>query len=84
MVYYKMTELSIEHVLLFIVAAFLLYHLMGSCGCGDGFSVGGQPRMAVPKFMVIDDSCDKCKSMCNCLPATMFSGASGCNKCLDI
>ena len=36
-----MTELSIEHVLLFVVAAFLLYHLMGSCGCGDGFSVGG-------------------------------------------
>jgi hypothetical protein len=39
-----MTELSIEHVLLFVVAAFLLYHLMGSCGCGDGFSVGGKRR----------------------------------------
>ena len=29
-----------EHLLLFVVAAFLLYHLMGSCGC-NGFSVGG-------------------------------------------
>ena len=85
MVYYKMTELSIEHILLFVVAAFLLYHLMGSYGCsGNGFRVGGQFRIAVPKFTVIDNSCDKCKSMCNCLPPTMLSpGASGCNKCLD-
>jgi len=39
-----MVELSVEHVLLFVVAAFLLYHLMGSCLCsyGNGFSVGGQ------------------------------------------
>ena len=77
-----MTELSIEHILLFVVAAFL-YHLMGSYGCsGNGFRVGGQ-HIAVPKSMVIDNSCDKCKSMCNCLPPTMFSGASGCNRCLD-
>jgi len=77
-----MTELSIEHILLFVVAAFLLYHLMGSYGCKNRFRVGGQ-RIAVPKSMVIDNTCDKCKNMCNCLPPTMFSGASGCNKCLD-
>ena len=37
-----MIELSVEHVLLFVVAAFLLYRLMGSCGCSynNGFSVG--------------------------------------------
>lgn len=35
-------ELKIEHVLLFVIAAFLLYHLMGSCRCRDGFSVGGK------------------------------------------
>ena len=39
-----MVELSVEHVLLFVVAAFLLYHLKGSCLCsyGNGFSVGDQ------------------------------------------
>ena len=36
-----MTELKMEHILMFVVAAFLLYHLLGSCGCGNGFSVGG-------------------------------------------
>ena len=37
-----MVELGVEHVLLFVVAAFLLYRLMGSCGCSydNGFSVG--------------------------------------------
>jgi hypothetical protein len=35
-----MTELKMTHVLLFIVAAFLLYHSMS--GCGNGFSLGGQ------------------------------------------
>ena len=39
----KVTELSIEHVLLFVIAASLLYHFVGKCGCNkDGFSVGGQ------------------------------------------
>lgn len=57
-----MTELSIEHVLLFIVATFLLYHLMGSCGCGDGFRVGGlvrPPQIEYPedwnKLCVLDE-----------------------------
>jgi len=36
-----MTELKITHILMFVVAAFFLYHLLGSCGCGNGFSVGG-------------------------------------------
>jgi len=39
-------DFKITHFLLFVVAAFLLYHLMGGCGCCngvvDGFSVGGQ------------------------------------------
>ncbi len=37
----KVIELSVEHVLLFVVLAFLLYHLLGNC-YRDGFSVGGQ------------------------------------------
>jgi hypothetical protein len=36
-------ELKIEHLLLFVIVGFLLYHLMGKCGCsGNGFSVGYQ------------------------------------------
>ena len=37
-----MTELNVEHVLLFVIVAVLLYHLIGGCGCSNGFSVGGQ------------------------------------------
>lgn len=39
-----MVKLSMEHILLFVVLAFLLYHLLGNCGCRNGFRVGGQPR----------------------------------------
>ena len=28
-----MGEIKIEHVLLFLVGAFLAYHMMGNCGC---------------------------------------------------
>ena len=35
--------LSIEHILMLVIAIFLLYHLIGKCGCmKDGFSVGGE------------------------------------------
>ena len=41
-------DFKITHFLLFVVAAFLLYHLMDGCGCAngvvDGFSVGGQDK----------------------------------------
>lgn len=34
-------DLSVEHVLMFVIIVFLLYHLIGSCSCiRDGFSVG--------------------------------------------
>ena len=39
-----MVKLSVEHILLFVVAAFLLYYLMGNCGCRNGFRVGAQPH----------------------------------------
>lgn len=42
-----------EHLLLFVVAIFLLYHLLGGCGCAngviDGFSVGGQSCSCIEK-----------------------------------
>jgi hypothetical protein len=41
-----MVEISVEHVLMFVIAAFLLYHFMSGCSCAngvaDGFSVGAQ------------------------------------------
>ena len=41
-----MTELKMEHVLMFVIVAFLLYHFMGRCSCANrvvnGFNVGGQ------------------------------------------
>tara|TARA_B100001063_G_C16736770_1_gene542460 strand:+ start:839 stop:1129 length:291 start_codon:yes stop_codon:yes gene_type:complete len=37
-------DFKLEHLLLFVVAIFLLYHLLGGCGCYnrvvDGFSSG--------------------------------------------
>ena len=42
-----MDTLKTEHILMVLIAAFLLYHLMGSCGCsraGNGFRVGGRSR----------------------------------------
>ena len=62
-----MVELDVEHVLLFVVAAFLLYRLMGSCGCSydNGFSVGINP-----KYTDIDEGecCDmgQCKDGLEC------------------
>jgi hypothetical protein len=37
-------DFSVEHVLMFAIVAFLLYHLVGRCGMRsrDGFSVGGR------------------------------------------
>ena len=41
-------ELNIEHILLFIIIVFLLYHFVGSCGCTkEGFSIG-IPRPKIP------------------------------------
>jgi hypothetical protein len=55
-------ELKIEHVLLFVIVAFLLYHLMGRCGCsGNGFSVGGQTDIKCNKIPLYLDymGCEK-------------------------
>ena len=52
-------DFKLEHLLLFVVAAFLLYHLMGGCANGvvDGFSVGGQVKV-VPTFRnCVENAC---------------------------
>jgi hypothetical protein len=38
-----MVEISVEHILMFMIVIFLLYHLVNNCGCmKNGFSVGNQ------------------------------------------
>ena len=32
-----MGEMNVEHVLLFLVGAFLVYHMMKGCGCKEGW-----------------------------------------------
>ena len=66
-------ELNIEHILLFIIIVFLLYHFVGSCGCRNGFRVGGQ-RVATPRDQVNDGSCPEECEKCNCLPPTKLFG----------
>lgn len=40
-----MTELKMEHVLMFTIIALMLYYLLGKCGCrGNGFRVGAQGK----------------------------------------
>ena len=49
-----MTELKMEHVLMFVIVAFVLYHFMGRCRCANrvvnGFNVGGQMDQTYPLF----------------------------------
>ena len=67
----KVSELKIEHVLLFVIVAFLLYRHMGKCGMRsrDGFSVGGQVKCDEE---YIDNSLKTLEQLCctdkdNCL-----------------
>ena len=41
---------NIEHIFLFTIIAYLLYHLLSGCGCNirNGFSVGGQVHFDCP------------------------------------
>ena len=37
-----MDGLNVEHVLIFVVVVFVLYHFGCRCSCGNGFRVGGE------------------------------------------
>jgi hypothetical protein len=52
-----MGEMKVEHVLLFLVCAFLVYHMMGGCGCNrvEGFQNC--------KGIGIDDIDEGCENM---------------------
>lgn len=50
-------DFSVEHVLMFMIAIFLLYHLVNNCGCiKDGFSVGGMVYEGVSKGGALDEN----------------------------
>ena len=55
----EVVDLSVEHVLMFVIIAFLLYHLVGGCSCGNGFSVGVQNF--VDRCNAYDNKEDECK-----------------------
>ena len=43
-IYYKKMAVKMEHVLILLIAVFLLYHFVGRCRC-NGFSVGSEQRI---------------------------------------
>lgn len=57
-------DLSMEHVLLFFIATFLLYHLLGNCGCIEGLTVPlmddkvNENQVSYMEFDFDTDNCD--------------------------
>ena len=65
-----MVELNMEHVLILIIAVFLLYHLMNRCSCNNGFSVGGpkHDRRCPPDSYINTDWPDEFPNgFCECI-----------------
>lgn len=66
-----MVELNMEHVLILLIAVFLLYHFVGRCRC-NGFSVGGAEECpassgteeCLNKCIDIGYSCTTCRNGC--------------------
>lgn len=63
-IYYKMVnivkDLSVKHVLIFVIIAFLLYYIIGNCGYRDGFSVGIQVDENMVTYIYKFFNPDKC------------------------
>ena len=78
-------DLSVEHVLMFVIVAFLLYHLIGGCSCGmrsrDGFSVGGLLCPLQDKECPSDNysAWVDINSSCTCPPGQRFAYDNGPN-----
>ena len=76
-----MTELSIEHILLFLIVVFLFYHFLGNCGCVkeiNGFSVGVQSASPTCKCKYTD--CFYPNKSTN-LPEARCSNAKNASEC---
>ena len=56
-----------EGLLLIGILAFLLYHLIGSCNCNDGFSVGGKKCLELKRFgKTLFNEIEQCYSYKKC------------------
>ena len=57
----EVVDLSVEHVLMFVIIAFLLYHFIGGCSYGmrsrDGFSVGGENHAHDCNYYTSEEKC---------------------------
>ena len=62
----KVGDLKSIHVIMVAIVAFLLYYLIGGCGCSsDGFSVGGQSeKECIAKLEKLEEIC--CQDENNC------------------
>ena len=78
-----MVGVKVEHILMFVIIAFLLYHLVGRCSCAngvvDGFSVGAMEQCKGTKV-------DKCTGAAwpwddPCNNYTYDSNLERCNNC---
>ena len=61
-----MVELNMEHVLILVIAVFLLYHLMNRCG--NNFSVGAPPYPYACNLYTDAKSCENIDNILNCSP----------------
>jgi len=73
-----MVTLDMEHVLILVIVAFVLYHFVGRCQC-NGFRVGGQiiPQI-IPKDEInsqdsISNLQDLCKEVVTCSDCGQFA-----------
>ena len=74
-----MVGVKVEHVLILVIAAFMLYHLVGKCGCTnglvDGFSVGIETSSTIPS---------NCTTTLNNLcSASKQEGSEKCGVCVE-
>ena len=61
-----MGEMKVEHVLLFLVGAFLVYHMMGKCGRIEGITCNGNDVHSMLWFGPKGPSCYHVKTREKC------------------
>ena len=81
-----MANLKIEHVLILVIVAFVLYHFIGRCNCMrsiDGFSIGIPDCSDHTIEWVCDasHSCDWITPTCDGIVASVFGLCD--DKCVD-
>ena len=57
-------QIELEHIFIFIIIAFLLYHVMNRCNCNNGFRVGAAEINLNPNCEI---DCTRCKTKTGCI-----------------